>query len=269
MKRLVIYGVALSMLFIQPFAVHADIGADALMKSVKDRYRGDTWVTTSSVTLIDKDKNRTVRRVKSINKKSGEDQKSKTIVLSPSRLAGTTFLSYDWGESSREDEAWIFLPELARVIRLATGSRADYFLGSDFTYGDLEEIKLEHFDFSYVNDEKVAEGQVLVQADPAKEIRDKVIDRTGYQRVWHWVDREKKMVVKSKYWLKDPGWVKFYTLSEIQNIDSVWVGRREQMVLTQQGAVVHATTLTADEVMINGTVDEAQLSPQNLGRSVK
>ncbi|RZI42235.1 outer membrane lipoprotein-sorting protein [Herbaspirillum sp. HC18] len=252
-----------------PVLSHAELPADVLMKGVTSRYRGDTWVVTSNVVLIDQDNNRTHRKVRSINKKYGADLKSKNLVLEPTRLAGTAFLSYDWSGAARDDEAWIFLPELGRVTRLATGSRAEYFLGSDFTYGDLEEIKVEYFDFSYLEGEKVPEGQALVLAEPKDSLRDKVIERTGYQRIWYWVDKEKNMMVKAKYWLKDPGWIKYYTMSDIERIDGVWVGRREQMVLTQLGIVIHATALNLESMVINDKVDDAAFAPQNLGRSVK
>lgn len=244
----------------------AQTTADAVMASVKARYKGETWVTSSSVVLIDKGNSRSQRKVRSLNKKSGDDLRSKTVVLEPSRIAGTAFLSYDWNEREREDEAWLYLPELGKVTRLATGNRAEYFLGSDFTYGDLEEIKLEYFDFGFVSSEIVAEGQILIQAEPRKANRDKVIDRTGYQRIWYWIDKDKQMVVKAKYWLRDPGWIKYYTSTDLYKVDGVWVARQERMVLTQQGAIVHATTLTADEVQINGKIDDAVFAPQSLGR---
>jgi hypothetical protein len=257
-----------ALLWLAPSAAFAQVAptAEAVMAGVKARYKGETWVTSSSVVLIDKDNTRSTRKVRSINKKTGEDLRSKTVVLEPSRIAGTAFLSYGWNAPDREDEAWLFLPELGKVARLATGSRADYFLGSDFTYGDLEEVKLEYFDFSFVSGESAPEGQVLILAEPRKASRDKVIDRTGYQRIWYWVDKDKQLVVKAKYWLRDPGWIKFYTTSDVHKVDGVWVARQERMVLTQQGGIVHATVLSTDQVQINGKIDDAVFSPQNLGR---
>jgi hypothetical protein len=246
----------------------AEPEAAGVMKSVKDRYRGETWITNSTVVLIDKDNNRSARKVKTINKKTGANLRSKTLLVEPARIAGTSFLSYDWTDPNKDDEAWIYLPELAKVSRMATGSRADYFLGSDYSYGDLEDIKLEYYDFTMVADDKTPKDQWLIQATPRQDIQQKVVDRTGYQKIWFWVDKEKTMVVKAKYWLRDAGWNKFRTLSDIQKIDGVWVAKKEQMVLTQQGTVVHATTVTNDDDKINPSVDEAQFAPQSLGSSI-
>jgi len=246
----------------------ADSDANQVMKAVKDRHRGDTWITTSTVVLIDKDNARSARKVKTLNKKNSAQLKSKTLLLEPARIAGTAFLSYDWADASKDDEAWIYLPELAKVSRMATGSRADYFLGSDYSYGDLEDIKLENYDFSLVTDDKTPADQWLVQALPRADIAQKVIDRTGYQKVWFWVDKDKSMVVKAKYWLRDAGWIKFRTVSDIQKIDGVWVAKREQMVLTQQGAVVHATTVTNDDTKVNAPIDDGQFAAQSLGSSL-
>lgn len=239
--------------------------AEALMSSVRRRYRGDTWIATSTVTLIDKDQERTQRRIRSVNWMKGSDRKSRTVLLEPARLAGTAFLSFDWS-GHRDDEAWVYLPELGRVTRLATGNRSDYFLGSDFTYGDLQELKLEHFDFSLVAGEEPPPGQAVVQAQPRQAIRDRVVDRTGYQRIWYWVDTGKQMVLKAKYWLKDAGWIKFYTVRDLQQVDGVWMGRREQMVLTQHGRVVHATVIDTERLEVNVRIDDSQFSPQALGR---
>jgi outer membrane lipoprotein-sorting protein len=239
--------------------------AEALMTRVRRRYRGETWVITGTVTLLGKDQGRALRRIRTVNRMHGADRQSKIVLQEPARLAGTAFLAFDWS-GQREDEAWVYLPELGRATRLATGNRSDYFLGSDFTYGDLQELKLEHFDFELVADERPPPGQVLVQATPREPIRDMVVERTGYQRIWYWVDTERHVVLKAKFWLKDPGWLKFYTAQDLQQIEGAWFARREQMVLTQHGRVVHTTLMDTERVEVNVRLEDSQFSPQALGR---
>lgn len=260
--------VCLGALALSQAAAAAELDATSIMQEVDRRYRGDAWTTISNVALIDKDNSRSVRKIKAISKMYGRDEKSLTVVLEPARIRGTSFLAYDWADIKRENEAWVFLPDLGRVTRLSTANRADYFLGSDFSYGDLEGLKVEEFEYRFA-DESAPESQVAIDAEPRKDIRDKVIEKTGYQRIRYWIDKDKRMIVKAKYWLKDPGWTKYYTVSDFERIKDVWVGKREQMVMTHQNAVAHATVMTVEKIDINVKVDDAVFSTYSLEKPLQ
>ncbi|MBL1261536.1 MAG: outer membrane lipoprotein-sorting protein [Thiotrichaceae bacterium] len=246
-----------------------DKSAPAIMKAVDESYRGDTRITIIQVVLIDKDKNRNYRKIRTVNKMYDQDEKSLTYILDPAKLKGTGFLSYDWNLQTRENEAWIYLPDLRKVTRLSASNRADYFLGSDFTYGDLERLEVDDFDYQFSENETPAAGEAIIDALPRADILDHVIDKTGYTRIRYWVDTERNFVMKAKYWLKDKGWMKYYTASKIEQVSGAWIAKNEQMILTQHDQMVHATLMMVDSIELNNSVDDSVFSTYGLEKGLQ
>lgn len=224
--------------------------ADEVMIAVDNRYDGESSKQKGVLTLIDKKKNKRIRTTVNWMKKYGEDEKTITQVISPPELSGTTILAYEWDIKTMDDETWLYLPKLRKVKRLATTDKSSYFLGSDFTYSDLSGIDVEDFSykFSAENNDMEKKGQWVLIAKPRKDIYQKVVDETGYIKMKYWVDKSKLLIVKAQYWLKDGHKIKYYTASNIEKIDEVWVVRKSQMILTQGGRMKHASIFEIREI---------------------
>lgn len=254
----VVVGLVFFLIFAKVFANVGKITAQEVMDAVDARYEGDTRKQIGTLTLIDKDKNKRFREVAEWMKKYGLDEKTFTRVLSPSEVGGTTILSYEWDDRTKDDETWLYLPELRKVKRLAVTDKSSYFLGSDFTYSDLTGIEIKDFNyqFSEDNEKELTNGLWVVMAEPRTEIADKVVDETGYVKIKYWIDQEKKMIVKAKYWLKEDGKIKYYSASDIQKYDAVWVAKKAQMVLTQNGNLQHASIFEINDIEFNRDLED-------------
>lgn len=235
--------------------------ATELMTEVDQRYRGDTWKIDSYVLLIDKDNSRNERILRVLGKKYGKDEKTLTYILEPARIKGTGILSYDWDDSNIENESWLYLPDLGKTTRLTTSNRSDYFLGTDFTYGDLEGIEVEEFEYEYKGKEK--KGEIELIAKPKSK---SIVDKYGYEKIHYWVDVEKNVINKAQYILKDKGWTKYYRQFEFKQIDGVWISNREQMVMVKQGKKIHSTIITRGEININVAIDDSLFTVSGLER---
>ncbi len=262
-KRVAKFGVILFLISTYHLEASENEGPLAVMESVDQRYRGDSWIITSEVLLIDKDKSQSQRRILNTGKMYGRDEKNLLYVLEPARIRGTGFLAYDWRDAGRENESWLYLPDLGKVTRLSTANRADYFLGSDFTYGDLEGLEVQDFTYLYAGDEKAEAGQHIILAEPVSK---EIIDKYGYKHIRYWVDSGKKVILKAKYWLKDNGWIKYYRQMDFRKYDDVWLAEREQMVMTKHNELMHTSVLTRTEVKINPGVDDGLFTTFSLER---
>lgn len=246
-----------------PTFVCADQGEGRrLMTEVDNRYRGDSWNMDVNVRLTDGNDNERGRALRMLGKMYGQDEKTLTYVLEPSRIRGTGILTYDWSDPDRGNESWLYLPDLGRVTRLTTANRADYFLGTDFTYGDLEGLEVEDFDYE-VNDELSEAGETVIIAEPKSR---QVVDKYGYNKVQYWVDTEKHVYGKAKYWLKNDGWIKYYSQFDFRKVDGVWISDREQMVLTRNNERVNSTVITRDHVEINPDIPDSVFTTNGLER---
>jgi hypothetical protein len=224
-----------------------------VMQAVQDRYKGDNWIIKSDITLLDKKGRRSDRVIQTYGKKNKQDEKTLTRVLAPAKLLGTGFLTFDWNDYARENESWLFLPDLGKVTRLSGANLADYFLGSDFTYGDVEELEVRDFTYRYTESSsstpiKSNNKLVVIIAEP-NDYKKK--NKYGYEKIQYWVDSEKNLIVKAKYSLKEKGWAKYYSVTEIENIDGVWMGKKEQMVMVYQNKKVHTSVIQHASIDIN------------------
>ncbi|MDH5376841.1 MAG: outer membrane lipoprotein-sorting protein, partial [Gammaproteobacteria bacterium] len=211
---------------------YAAPSAFEVMQAVDNRYIGDTRTQSGVLTLIDKNKNQKTRELVEVSRKINADDQSVTQVISPAELTGTSFLSYNYDDVQSQDESWIYLPQLAKVKRLAVSDRKGYFLGSDFTYNDLAGMEISLFDYQF-DTKRSSEKEWVIDAYPSKTDTQKAIDETGYTRVTYWVDKDKKLVTKAQFWLEDGDRVKYFRASNIVQKDGIWTPLKLQMILTR------------------------------------
>ncbi|TGG93875.1 outer membrane lipoprotein-sorting protein [Natronospirillum operosum] len=236
-----------------------------IMTDVDNRYRGDSWSMDMYILLTDENGRERERSLRMLGKMFGDDERTLTYVTSPSRLRGTGILTYDWDDRARSNESWLYLPDLGRVTRLTTSSRSDYFLGTDFTYGDLEGLDVEDFEYA-IDRENSNDSETVVDAEPLD--RD-IIDKYGYTRIRYWVDTERDLVTRAQYWLQNEGWVKYYSQFDFEEIDGVWVSGREQMVLTRDNRRIHSTVITRGDVEINLDISDNTFTTGGLERAAE
>lgn len=66
----------------------------------------------------------------------GDEQKAIVFLLAPAELKGTGFLGFT--HRGRSADQWLYLPELKRVRQITADTRNESFIGTDFTYHDLD-----------------------------------------------------------------------------------------------------------------------------------
>jgi hypothetical protein len=237
----------MSIIFISSMAYSADTPIE-VMQAVQDRYKGDNWIIRSDITLLDKKGRRSDRVIQTYGKKNKQDEKTLTRVLAPAKLVDTGFLTFDWNDYTRENESWLFLPDLGKVTRLSGANLADYFLGSDFTYGDLEELEVRDFTYRYAESSPSSSELAVIIAEP-KDYKKK--NKYGYEKIQYWINIKTNLIVKAKYSLKEKGWTKYYSVTEIEKVDDVWMGKKEQMVMVYQNKKVHTSVIQHIAIEIN------------------
>ncbi len=79
---------------------------------------------------------------------SPQRRSTRITFLEPRAIRNTTFLSHDRGEKA--EDRWLYLPATKRVRRIPSSDRGDYFLGTDFSYEDIQsELKFDLDDYDF------------------------------------------------------------------------------------------------------------------------
>jgi len=113
------------------------LSAREIVLQSRERQFPENAVMNITMTLINK---RGVRRERQIETKrrTEEDGSAKSVAyfLSPADVRGTAFLV--WEQKDQPNDVFIYLPALKNIRRIASDQRNQSFMGSDFSYADME-----------------------------------------------------------------------------------------------------------------------------------
>ncbi|MFT4886531.1 MAG: hypothetical protein ACI8V0_000752 [Pseudohongiellaceae bacterium] len=252
-------------------AVNAqDLTAYDVMKQVENRDSGESSVGDYTMVLIDRRDRQRVRNLRIFSKDFGEDNKALSLFESPADIRGTAYLNFDWDNQDRDDDSWLYLPALQRVKRIASSDTSDSFLGSDFTYADINGYELDWYDYTFINEsETVDDLEVwVVEAAPKPEFKDKAEDATGYSKMQSWIRKDNFVQVRGQAWELKGNKIKYFNSTEIELIDNIWTTQRLQVVTTRNGRQEHASVLQINSIDYNVAVDDSSFTTEYMQRGL-
>ena len=119
-----------------------------IMEKVNARDEGDRSKGEMEMILLDKKGKKRIRKLKTFGGKNGENTLSLMFFLSPADVKNTGFLTYDYNESGKDDDQWLYLPALRKTKRIAAGEKSGNFMGSDLNYSDMTTPDLDLYDYT-------------------------------------------------------------------------------------------------------------------------
>jgi len=145
----------------------------------------------------------------------GKTEKRIYRFLSPADVQGTGILVYDY--EAKPDDVWIYLPALRKTRRVVSTQRAQSFMGSEFSYGDLNIPSLDDFDYTLVKEEPMG-GEPCYVIDLAPKTKE-IAEAEGYSKKTYWVSKAKMAVVQGLYYDKDGKLLKELIAQDIKLLD--------------------------------------------------
>jgi len=138
---------AVFLLFCPVGAIAGAITGEEIAKLWDNRDDGDTSISKSRFILENKRGQQRVRQTirywKDEDGKDGFEEKSVIFFLSPPDIRKTAFLNWSYADINKDDDQWLYLPALKKVKRIASDNKDDYFMGTDLTYDDMGDRKIE------------------------------------------------------------------------------------------------------------------------------
>ena len=238
-----------------------------IMQKVDERYTGETIEQTSTLVLIDKKNRKRERILKGFSKENKSVTKSITFFQKPTDVKDTAYLSYNWKDQKREDESWLYLPALQKSNRIAGGDRSNSFMGSDFTYSDLDGIEIEDYNFKIVKESDVVDGKdcwVIESIPKTKE----VIKETGYLKSLTWIRKDIFFGVKGRILVKKGKKIKLWSAQDIQKIDGIWVAKTQQMTTTKKKKREHSSIFVINSIKFNKEISNKLFESEAMQRGL-
>ncbi|MBL7004256.1 MAG: outer membrane lipoprotein-sorting protein [Gammaproteobacteria bacterium] len=239
--------------------------ADEIAQKVEDRDDGDNVVSTITMTLIDKNNNQRVRSMKKYAKDKGDDTQSVIFFLKPSDVKDTAFLTYDFADSDKDDDQWLYLPALRKTKRIVSSDKSGSFMGSDFSYADMTQRDIKDYSYKIAKESKVGDVDVWIMESKPKS--QKTIDETGYNKSYMFVRKDNFVVTRAIHFLTD-GKKKYLDVKKLEEIDGVWVSTLVEMKTTKNKNTLHKTILKTEGVKYNQDIKESFFSVRRIEKGL-
>lgn len=264
-----VWGVA-SLGWAAPAVQPESLTALDVVTKMDKRYDGDTSTARMTMVLINQAGTKRTREIASYSKDFGQDEKGILFFLSPADVKDTAYLSYDWEDDAKENDSWLYLPALRKVKRIAGSDESGAFMGSDFSYADINGIELSDWNYTFVNKDDEVDGFPAwqIEAKPKPDRMKDAVDKTGYLKYRMWIRKDNFMAVRGKYWVDKGRKIKYFTANDIKQIDSIWTATSMTMITTARGQKEHETLLSLSDIVYNTPLDDDVFSTVTLERGV-
>jgi hypothetical protein len=235
-----------------------------IMEKVDAWDPGDTMVAEQEWTLIDKNDYRRYRRTKAFLKKTDKGTQGIMFFLSPADVEGTGFLVHDHGSGEKDNDQWLYLPALHKTKRIASSDRSAAFMGSDLTYADMGRFVIDDWNYTLLKEDRVEGINVwIIEAIPVSQ---DAVERYDCIKSELFVRQDIPIVIKALYWIDKGRKLKYFEVSKLEQINSIWVSTEIHAKTTQGKETLHQTILKLNNVKINVNLDEAMFSVRQLER---
>jgi len=220
-----------------------------IMEKVNARDTGDRSITEMEMILIDKKGNKRVRKLKTFGLEKGKDSLSLMFFLSPADVRNTGFLTYDYDESGKDDDQWLFLPALRKTKRIAAGDKSGSFMGSDLNYSDMTSPDLNLYEYTLMKETKV-KGQKVWQIKSVPKTKAEA-EKSGYSKSVVFIRQDNYVMIRGVRWVYKKKRNKYLDVRKLEEIDGIWVST-ELHVTTKSGKkTLHKTILKQKNVHFN------------------
>jgi len=220
-----------------------------IMEKVNARDTGDRSITEMEMILIDKKGKKRVRKLKTFGLEKGKDSLSLMFFLSPADVRNTGFLTFDYDESGKDDDQWLFLPALRKTKRIAVGDKSGSFMGSDLNYSDMTSPDLNLYEYTLMKETKV-KGQKVWQIKSVPKTKAEA-EKSGYSKSVVFIRQDNYVMIRGVRWVYKKKRNKYLDVRKLEKIDGIWVST-EMHVTTKSGKkTLHKTILKQKNVHFN------------------
>ncbi len=239
-------------------AVHAAGDARALLSTAESRHRTKSQEYAGELTVVNRDGKVRRKAWKSYREGYAGDAKVLVRFTGPPEVRGVGFLSL--ARPGKSADQWLYLPSMKRERRIASQDRDASFVGTDFSYEDMEEFDHKRFAVALA-------GEQMVDGFPCHVIEARPDEKGGksvYERKVLFLRQDILYLVREDLYRKgekEPG--KRLTLSDIREVDGHWVAKRLEMTDLGKGS---RTTVILKKIAFDRPQPPGRFTLQNLNR---
>ena len=239
-------------LILFPILVFSQSGRD-IAEMIENRPAPDDLIN-KTVMILTNSEGKT-RTHKMISKSKNGSEKQIIWFMEPKDDRGIAFLKIE--HDNRDDEMRMWLPAFKKVRRISSKKKSDSFMGSDLSFEDLSNRRLNSNDYKRLEDAKwLGIDCYVLETAPKKE------SKSNYVRHVSWIDKNHMNILKEQSFnkknkLEKEKYFSYETRGKYQLIKKVIV---ENLIKK------HATEITFSDIVINSGISDKIFNEINLRR---
>ena len=203
----------------QAAQAQANLSPRDIMEKVTITRKLDGSESTIKMTIFDEKGQKREREISSATKlyDGGKTEKRVYRFLSPTDVQGTGILIFDY--ENKADDMWIYLPALRKTRRILSSQGAQSFMGSEFSYADLNIPALDDFTYTLVKEESCVGGETCFVIDVLPKTKETAASE-GYSKKTYWVNKTKFAVVRGLFYGQDGKLLKELIAKDLKLLDA-------------------------------------------------
>ncbi len=232
-----------------------DLSGKEIVEIHKKRHTVKSAADEVVMLLVDESGNKKVRTLRSYAKQF-EDGLSRTLVvfMEPKDLEGTALLTWELGKGQHKQ--WMYLPGQSAVQLIAERARRSAFMGSDFTYEDLQPDAVEDYEYSSPKSESIDGADCyVIEVSPATEQKRK---ESSYGKRVVWIRKDIFFTVKIEYYDRNNRHIKTQVNQGLVNCEGdIWFSEK---VLMETHKIGHKTLMGVKKKQINVPLEDSMFT---------
>lgn len=223
-------------------------GREIMENADKKNQAKDESTTRTMEIMNEKGQVRKRKMVTFFKAGKGDDDKVLVRFLQPPEHRGVSLLTLEQGSS---DEQWLYLPKNKKTKRIAGASKADSFMGSNFSNYDMRTEDLQGHKYKLLGETTLYKRTFYkVEARPKN---DDVMKATGYARRVLYVEKSRWTIERVDFFDKKDKPLKILKASEWKKVKGLW--RANKIEIRSQVNKTRTRLLPAERKVNEGLPD--------------
>lgn len=241
------------LLLAAPSPAAAQEKADAIVRAAIDQNTTGLQAGVGTLTLTSEDTSgaRKLRQLAFKGASTPEGRRTLIRLLAPEDVRGQAFLFQEIKEG--DDLVYSYLPAFGATRRISGGQKRGAFMGTHFTFADLESRDIQDATYKTLKDEKLGDAEChVIEATPRGE--------SDYSRIVLTIRKQDRTLLKARFYDKAGNEAKTLFVEKLDKSgDQRYV---KQLVLRpREGGY---TRITVDAIDLQAKPSAAELSPEAL-----
>lgn len=238
-------------------------GAEIIRQSKDLIYKVGDQKNTVTLNLIERDgaKKKIVatRYWKNYRSEGGFDSKMLLLTDFPPDSRGVAFLIWDYSQQNKTDDLWLYLPALRMVRRISAQDQNDAFLGSDLTFGDMGQRRIDEDVHRFLKEETYrGTSTYVVESVPKEKV-------SIYSKKVTWISKKDGTILKIDYYDLNQKLLKRQTI-DWQTLNNLHVWKKTNVTNVQNG---HRTIFEVSDLEVNIGLKDGDFSERRLKTGVR